>query len=318
MTLSREALARIMRSRTTRSRRVAFTLVELLVVITIIGMLMALLLPAVNSARESARRADCATRMRSIALAGTTLYQTDFNMFPGYWMPVSTTNTTPVPWPVTLSQYLDHKDIWNAYVTGKGTIPTPPYWDQMVCPSNPPLTNQGQWLSYAINCGLYSNNTNVADGIAFDQTTTPPGPRTSTDSLQNGKGGAYTLYGSENTLGILMSNSTGWLQTTSANTLQYGGFCWQSTNTANVAQQVNGDKADVSPPTSGAQLTDYARPSSNHPGGVNVTFCDGHVAFLRQDVQYFVYQTLMVTNAAKADFPSGSSAIGYVLSNGDF
>src|SRR5262245_10100892 len=50
-------------------RENAFTLVELLVVIAIIGMLTALLLPAVNAAREAGRRTACANNMRNVALA---------------------------------------------------------------------------------------------------------------------------------------------------------------------------------------------------------------------------------------------------------
>jgi prepilin-type N-terminal cleavage/methylation domain-containing protein/prepilin-type processing-associated H-X9-DG protein len=99
-----------------RRRRKAFTLVELIVVIAIIGVLVALLLPAVQMARESARKSQCANNLRQIGLAmhGYTL---SFGAFPpGYVSRVLADHDDGGPgwaWGAMILQFMEDADLYS-------------------------------------------------------------------------------------------------------------------------------------------------------------------------------------------------------------
>jgi prepilin-type N-terminal cleavage/methylation domain-containing protein len=78
-----------------RRRRAAFTLVELLVVIAIIGILIMLLLPAINAAREAARKSQCSSNLKQIATATHTFSSVFKHFPPGFLGPIPA--TSPIP-----------------------------------------------------------------------------------------------------------------------------------------------------------------------------------------------------------------------------
>ena len=86
-------------------RRHAFTLVELLVVVAIIGMLMALLLPAIQSAREASRRANCASNMHQLGLGILNFASAHQGHFP-----LDVHSGTTQSWVFTVAPYLEGVD----------------------------------------------------------------------------------------------------------------------------------------------------------------------------------------------------------------
>ncbi len=107
-------------------RRGAFTLIELLVVITIIGILIALLLPAVQAAREAARRAHCANNLKQIGLAlhgyheakrsfpPGNIQRTAGNC-PGMGEPTASYSTRFGNWMIAILPYIEQSALYDSY-----------------------------------------------------------------------------------------------------------------------------------------------------------------------------------------------------------
>ena len=297
-----------------RGTRRAFTLVELLVVITIIGMLIALLLPAVQAAREAGRRVTCTNNLKQLSLS-TLNFESRHRAFPGFKAKVGKdSNGDPVPagWLPMLFSDLDRNDLVRLWETGEAYAdvdgkPGPDgfvYLETMQCPSNPPPTTTpgSTYSAYVVNCGRPDEGVTFGSGNEHE----PEPDRTVGDRRQFGVfhnhllARAECVYmsqdflgahdGSQNTLLVAEAVTAGpW---TELDEVQLG-FVWKpAAGATELAKMRIASNSDEIEPVAGGI-------SSTH-GIVVAGFCDGHVRFLREDMDYRVYQHLMTPDSYTA------------------
>ncbi len=276
----------------------AFTIVELLVVITIIGLLMALLLPAVNSARRTAREAECISNQRSIGQAMYT-HATKKDYFPGRLSLLVTDSGQQLQasWFVRLLPYLDRNDLYDAIKTGidsgPGTFLSSTYLDLAVCPSDPPPTLADPHLSYVANTGVWDPSLSwrdlPANGIchnlfarsdSMSEKQLANKAKVTLSYVSKHDGASTTLLLSENVDARL------WFSKNSPNEGDTG-IVW----TENLDAQLGINK-DVGFGPNEMNFK-YARPSSRHTGIVVATFCDAHTVRLNEEIDRKVYAQLM-------------------------
>jgi prepilin-type N-terminal cleavage/methylation domain-containing protein len=295
-------------------RRTAFTLVELLVVIAIIGVLVALLLPAVQAAREAARRTKCQNNLKQIGLAALQFEDTNKRLPPGAVWNNAGTEKGSVH--VYLLPYLEQSPLYNAFdftnasiekstFPGTTTLIASSVIQTFLCPSDPhpKLYYQTQASqNYAASRGP----TDV-----FDNPACPcPNPWTSLaqSPFDNAKNfaGPFTRLATqvrlaEITDGLSSTIFFGEVRPKCSEHVRNG---WAATNNGSgfctTLIPINFDSCHETAANSCNQPCNWSTElgfKSLHANGAFFMFGDGSVRFLSQSIDHALYQNL----GAKAD-----------------
>lgn len=289
-----------------RSSRRAFTLIELLVVIAIIGVLVALLLPAVQQAREAARRTQCKNNLRQLGLALHN-YHDAFSTFPSGWIGVEDGVQTAhegingIGWGAMILPYLDQSPLYNLF--NANVAIEDPLNDAFRlntltvyrCPSDPQPDRfeiEEEGSPGAVICELPIANYIGAFGtVELDGCENPPG----TDPvLNNGQCvGDGTFYHNSRVLirDFVDGTSNTFVAGERKTNTELG---WYSTWVGRVAegeeafQRVLGSLDHV-PNDPVSHFDDF---SSQHEGGAQFLLGDGHVRFVSENMDKQIYQAV--------------------------
>ncbi len=313
-----------------RSRSRGFTLIELLVVIAIIGVLAAILLPAVQQAREAARAAECRNKLKQITLATHNYLEATGVLPPGVVNPVPDDPTgkngggSPGlggPWSCFLLPYLDQTALYNNFSKiaserpevvdwmGNGTYKATPVGDRHLpiydCPTHPwtdEKMGNGTGMedlgrgNYAAcygssGYGQASTNPPVTGGIFG--TNSRINPSDVRDGMSNTLAFSELKYRQPSATGPSTEDSRGcWGYGVMGGNI----FSAQTGPNSSVADAVWGCRsfpAEGMPCTSSSAYASlFSAARSYHVGGVNASLADGSVRFISENIHLGTWQAL--------------------------
>jgi len=307
--------------------RTAFTLVELLVVITILGILVGLLMPAVQAAREAARRSACTNNLKQIGLAlqgyHTARQSFPFGNFndtagncPGMGEPTVSFSTQYGNWAIAILPYLEQQNLFDRYdVRYANTAPENRIVRETVvaayvCPSDfdartpaVPATGPAARLGSLYAPGSYRAMSGRSDdGVNFlDSEMMMQYQRKSRGPIHAVYRNTAWRYGVENidairdgTSNTLLVGESTTLTNRGYRTFWAYSFAYYSLSGATAQTRTlwgDYDRA-VAAGGDGGDIPCKRGWGGCHPGGVNFALCDGSVRFLSTSIDMNLFCSL--------------------------